>query len=311
MIKRKTVLVLGAGASQPYGFPLGPALVDQVCAEILEEDSTLVSRLGLRGVKRNDCLEFAKALRDARPYSIDAFLEMREEYGKMGKLAIADILLRAENQRTLSATPQKVDWYRYLLNKSLVLRSRDNYLDQARFLTIVTFNFDRSFERALFSCLRAAFGGDDADTRELATKIQVHHIHGLLGQPSWLYPEHAEATAYGHHTSNVGRATRKALRSIKIVGEDLKDRSTLDAAEAALRKAHYIYFLGFGFDERNLQRLNAPDSIKHASVTATALGWSAAEIRETKRLLLGVDSLEMYPEDVISFLRERGEALFQ
>jgi len=119
VITSPTVLVLGAGASEPYGFPLGAALVDQICAEILHEDSTLVSRLRLRGAGRDHCRRFAKALQDARPYSIDTFLELRTEFGDVGKLAIADVLLRAENQRALSATSQNVDWYRYLIEQDL------------------------------------------------------------------------------------------------------------------------------------------------------------------------------------------------
>lgn len=209
MIKQHTVLVLGAGASAPYGFPLGAALVDQVAAEILDEESTLVSRLRIRGIKAADSRRFATALRDARPYSIDAFLEMQPMFANVGKFAIADVLLRAENQRTLSAAPEKVDWYRYLLNRVLVLRSKENFLVQARRLSIVTFNFDRSFERALFTCLRAAFGSNDEETRQLATAIDVHHIHGLLGEPDWLHPDSEDATHYGGTTLATSVAQRR------------------------------------------------------------------------------------------------------
>jgi len=90
----------------------------------------------------------------------------------------------------------------------------------------------------------------------------------------------------------------------------VKSRRVLDEAEAALRKATYVYFLGFGFDERNLQRLNLPDSIKGAAVVrATTLGWSAAEALTIQRLLFGVE-VRRSPVDVISFLREHGEAFF-
>ena len=34
MIKKPTAFVLGAGASQAYGFPLGAELVDQICDRI-------------------------------------------------------------------------------------------------------------------------------------------------------------------------------------------------------------------------------------------------------------------------------------
>src|SRR6185295_12564481 len=109
MIGRQTVLVLGAGASQPYGFPLGAGLVDQVCTEILDENQgrtlgtvgadgkqyfvTFSERLKRLG-HRPDLIErFAVQMRQARPYSIDAFLETRTEFRTVGKAAIADVLL--------------------------------------------------------------------------------------------------------------------------------------------------------------------------------------------------------------------------
>ena len=99
MIKQSTVFVLGAGASQPYGFPLGAALVDQVGAEIIDSREGLLQRLadGM-AFSPGECLEFAQALRDARPYLIDAFLEMRSDYRDIGKAAIADVSFRAEIQ---------------------------------------------------------------------------------------------------------------------------------------------------------------------------------------------------------------------
>jgi SIR2-like domain len=312
MIRNNTVLVLGAGASQPYGFPLGGALVDQICGEILQPDSTLTSRLRQRGVSREHCHKFAKALRGARPYSIDAFLEMRPEFENVGKLSIADVLLRAENQRTLSAAPQSVDWYRYLLNNVLVLRSRDHYRAQAQRLTIITFNFDRSFERALFLSLRDAFGMTDEEARNRALEIEVHHIHGQLGEPSWLKPESDDATRFGHHAGNVGPAMVKAARSIKIVSEDVKSRAVLEHATGALGRARHVYFLGFGFDLRNLSKLQIPGSVNVNSPTirGTIFGFLPGESATIPKRF-EPPGIHIYPLDVITFLRSHAEALFE
>ena len=54
MIKQPTVLILGAGASQPYGFLLGAGLVDQICAEIIDNvNSPMMARLEQLGYPRD------------------------------------------------------------------------------------------------------------------------------------------------------------------------------------------------------------------------------------------------------------------
>jgi hypothetical protein len=316
MIKAPTVLVLGAGASQPYGFPLGAGLVDQLCAEIIDTpQGGMVKRLN-RIFNPVHIDRFAHALRDTRPYSVDTFLEMRQEFRDVGKAAIADILLRAEDDRQIETAPIKTDWYRYLFNRVLILRDQTYYSAQANKLTIVTFNFDRSFERALFKTLRSAYAIDAQRARELTTELQVHHIHGVLGDADWLYPDSAEATAFGGREDDgqVRVAVERARAKIKIVDEEIEE-SVLEDVEVVLRKAAYVYFLGFGFDERNLAKLRTPEKFRHTNATrGTAFNWSAAELVPVQRYFShagsGADPIHLYNTDVISFLRECAEALF-
>jgi hypothetical protein len=150
MIRRPTVFVLGAGASAPYHLPIGSVLVDRICDEILGS-TALLTRLenfaeSIQG-EPGDAARFANALRGSRAYSIDAFVETNRRLRDLGKTAIADVLLRSENPNALA--PPSGDWYRYLFG-TLMSRSLDRYREQAKLLTVVTFNFDRSFERALF-----------------------------------------------------------------------------------------------------------------------------------------------------------------
>src|SRR5687767_8080552 len=111
MIRKPTVFVLGAGASRPYGFPLGIDLVDQICSEILgtSDDSGVLVRLQELGHPIKEIRAFGTDLRGTRPYSIDTFLETRQEFLNVGKAMIADVLLRAEgNARPVD---WRVDWY--------------------------------------------------------------------------------------------------------------------------------------------------------------------------------------------------------
>ena len=74
-----TVLVLGAGASKPYGFPLGGELKDLIIKQIREpnNDSSirLSELLSRQGISRGDQTEFAERLDQSAHTSVDAFLE--------------------------------------------------------------------------------------------------------------------------------------------------------------------------------------------------------------------------------------------
>jgi hypothetical protein len=245
---------------------------------------------------------------------------MRKEFRDVGRAAIADVLLRAEVQRGLDSAPIKEDWYRYLFNKVLVLRSPEHYLSQARKLTIVTFNFDRSFERALYSRLLSSFAITEKEARQLTTELRLHHVHSELGEPDWLYPESVDATAYGVQGMQPEQflsAIRKAVRRIKIVDEDIPQSDKEDVAEV-LNKAAYVYFVGFGFDERNMRKLGIPDSLISRSPTkspplvrANCFGWSNAELGPL-RASFDSQAYSVHQDvDAIGFFQHYAEAIFQ
>jgi hypothetical protein len=113
MITTKTVLVLGAGASKPYGFPTGADLVNGITA-IEAEDRDTVERAG---AKLDQVQRFQWALQNAQSSSIDEFLELCPAFLDVGKLVLASIFLRAEH-KSLSEDKfnlRKSDhWYKIL-----------------------------------------------------------------------------------------------------------------------------------------------------------------------------------------------------
>ena len=86
MITTETVLILGAGASADYGFPVGRQLLDAVCQnqtyqalEPLEYDYVQAKA-------------FIEALKTSAYSSVDAFLEKFPTFLEIGKAAIAAAL---------------------------------------------------------------------------------------------------------------------------------------------------------------------------------------------------------------------------
>src|SRR6267378_303056 len=94
MIEKRTVLILGAGASMPYGFPSGSGL-------------------------RRHIIEYLDELLSADTTSIDVFLERRTEFVEIGKAAIAATLIPLESTRnlfqtwTLPSVLMSQTWYQY------------------------------------------------------------------------------------------------------------------------------------------------------------------------------------------------------
>jgi hypothetical protein len=82
MIKKKTVLILGAGASIPYGFPSGDALFEIICKNIKNENSKGTQYLLEAGFTLENILEFGEALFYSGKTSIDEFLEHRKDFWK-------------------------------------------------------------------------------------------------------------------------------------------------------------------------------------------------------------------------------------
>jgi hypothetical protein len=120
MISRRTVFVLGAGASYPYGFPTGEELVNAIVA--LPRIATSLKLLMMEGDSADDVSRFVQDLADSDDPSVDSFLEYRPNYLRIGKLAIAMCLVNKELDRTLSPKYRKqsnnprghLAWYHYL-----------------------------------------------------------------------------------------------------------------------------------------------------------------------------------------------------
>lgn len=184
-------------------------------------------------------------------YSIDAFLARRSEFSEIGKRCIAYVLLSCEKREHLfSEIPTKDHWYQYLLNRYLKVDWDD--LDFSD-LSVVTFNYDRSLEHFMLGALQAAYGKDLRETVEKLKTFRITHIYGTLGQA---YPgKSIRYRDYGEKTSHPD-SIYAAAKSIRVIPES-RDTNAPELVEArkALEIADKICFLGFGFDEINVERL--------------------------------------------------------
>lgn len=243
MFTKPTAFVLGAGASAPFGYPIGKELVSQIVVkapqqkgyfgDLPEEFSYLHHVEPL--IHRLDMGDYS---------SVDAYLEGKTgPLVKIGKYLMAAVLKHHEQLERFSIRHDR-DWYGHLFREIAL----DGEFDpQASF---VTFNYDRSLEAFLLHVFHTHFELSHAEALTKFMAVPIVHVHGALGQfPSVPYMNDASS-------SQLFRQSQE----IKIIGE-VEDRDfefaspDFRAANKLISEAEHIVFLGFGFHSRNVSRL--------------------------------------------------------
>lgn len=253
-VVEKTVLILGAGASKPYGFPLGSELRDAICGMTTAEDMGLFADLDFH---YRELDEFVLTLRTSGYSSVDWFLEVRPEFATIGKAAIARCLIPfEEGGRLFPPKAPKEHWYELLLNQL------DGFLPLGemgdRGVSILTFNYDRSLEHYLFKVLSTRRKSESRAAAELA-RLPIIHLHGSLGA----YPA-LESTGRPYHPQLTAEQVDLARRGIVVIGEADKSTPEFSRAREIIANADRVLFLGFGYQRMSLARLGLDAPSDHS-----------------------------------------------
>ena len=312
MIKRPTTLILGAGASVPFGFPSGEKLRNDVLSRlnpgnVISYGETL--QLFYKLDFGEDILKaFTAALLRSGKLSVDSFLEHRPEFIPIGKAAIALELIRYENENNLLYS-DKMTWYQYLFNH---LNTMFDDFDKNN-LKILTFNYDRSLEHYLFTALVNSYGKPGDECVKKLTAVPIIHLHGDLGELPYLSKGGKLMRSY-RPAINVENV-RIAAERIKIIHEGIEKESQYERAYEILKQSELICFLGFGYHELNLTRLKfnrQPTNPfpRAQEVIGSSFGLTDSECANISRLFaVGLRfgrNQDLRNFDVLTFLREMG-----
>lgn len=254
----KKVLILGAGASITYGFPSGTQLVKDIIQYCNQSNLEIIisSQPKLRIPPRQHICEFIEDLENSGRDSIDAFLKDRPEYIFIGKLTIASVLRNKENREKLRKAEN--DWCLLLINSIFV----DKNTIPPHNVTIITFNYDRSFEERCYQVLNAR-GWEHEYAKKAVESFTIIHVYGRLAHLDWevkrLSTYHGPAaSSYGgkfHHIPNASQEQETYL--LKVIGENIQlQKPTQDI----LKQAHEVYFMGFGYHASNMNVLGFKES---------------------------------------------------
>lgn len=320
MLRTKTTLIVGAGASAELQFPTN----DELLARIIQgydfkrtasDTSTRDGQLLLRNIYKlaervnkpvEDVAAAAERLRNACRLgrSIDTVLEQYDHDPLVlacGKLAVTFFIGQAESRSSLREGPRvpgelplqgKVaECWLYQLGQLItsgVPRSRiGQTLEQ---VTIINFNYDRSVEHFLPYALVMAYGIELKEAQQvIAEKLQIIHPHGAIGQLPWQQGEAPQVEWGVEQPWNIHAISGQ----LKSLNERSEDRNALREVRKAVAGAKRLAFLGFGFQPQNVDLLFENSLSHHPEVLISTYGMSTgntATVAQMVKRLAGLES---------------------
>lgn len=311
MLNRKTLFILGAGASADAAkFPTGIKLAEQISKyldfrfgdEGLESGDQRLFVNMRRTFQRdiNDWQAAAWRIRDGiiLSNSIDDFLHIRktdEHMQIVGKAAIARLILEAERNsplfidgqrmpRTLDLIPLRETWLvKFMRILSAGITEVESIFDSVSF---IVFNYDRCLEQFLFHAVQQQYGLDANEAARLLQKLTIIHPYGQVGPLQTNLGQH-DALPFGGHGEGFDDYLRLS-QSIKTYTEEIFDDQERDRIRAEVAKAQCLVFLGFGFHPANMTLLRSGKPYSHKPVFATAYGVSESNTDSISQVLLGM-----------------------
>ncbi len=267
----KHVLVLGAGASRHYDFPVSREIWDKICLSKSDLGDPQISDLGFHPAKFKT---FADRLAYSGVMSVDAFAEYLMDDPDtlyMAKGLIAFSLGIYEGRTNMWGRAR--DWCRTLAN--LLIGSELETFPR-RDIAIITFNYERSLERYLLDSLIGRFTHRHGLEEIVKTfkRLPIIHIYGQLGSLPELEVRGEPMRPFERIITREQMDT--AVKGMHLLPEIKRD-STIGNREAArrcLREATgHVSFLGFAYDPENLRALDLANTHGDKEVFGTTLGF--------------------------------------
>ena len=269
MFRVATTIVLGAGASWGYGYPLGDDLIDKV----INFGAHLVKHKNKRMDDQDRLLlRLNQTIRFYDPISVDNFLwHYREDKALIdqAKKLIAEIVVSSGEERYFLRGAKYVgkdprvdtaetNWYRFLWDALVSEQTTEEISDPSKpfGFNIITFNYDASLEYFLYTRVTSE-GSMFTEIQQEAVleklKSSIHHVYGCLLNYKWM-----GGTEENNLLKVAGPDNRSAIKAREIYENILliNERSEADYAQLQniITESAQVIFLGFGFDDTNIGR---------------------------------------------------------
>lgn len=316
MFNKKTLFILGAGASQEVGLPTGYGL-KKVIGSLLDVHSpTTFSIAGTDGYlinilkthAMNDFTKLRNSMNAARKInasidqavSIDNYIDHHSHDPDIqfcGKIAIVRAILEAERSsslfisndnmyNTLPFTSLESTWFHkffQLLTTGLRKNDIDKLFDN---ISVITFNYDRCLEHYLLHALKNFSHISDDEAIAILKTLDILHPYGLVGTLPWLDTANDFSSIFGAEASSINATKFISIsKQIKTFTEQEHDKDVLVRIHEAMSTAQKIVFLGFGFNAENMELLNPSKQCLAQNIFATFKGIPEGDVDAVKKLI--------------------------
>jgi hypothetical protein len=316
MLRVKTVLVIGAGASLEAGLPLGVELANKISSKLkfrydfgrlVEGDDQFVYALKHCSKSPEElrrllgaCRRIHDGVQIAR--SIDNYIDSHRQdldVAFCGKLAIVDSILESERKSKLwldETTPkqyfdmQKLSetWYFELADILCEGKSKNELHNIFENLSVISFNYDRCLQQALLLYLNGRYHTSSQESLDIVSKLEILYPYGSVG----------EFTTNSYDSKlRFGLDMAKHLlvdfsKRIRTYTEQMLDEKFGVKINSAFDEAKTAIFLGCAYHPQNINLLSAKHSTDDKKVFGTAIGISKDGItRITERLISSYTTL--------------------
>lgn len=292
----------------PYDYPSGPDLRRIICSQQPHPRKGVNVNIpgslqSLGGHDQSAISHFTQSLSRSGVESVDAFLELRPEFQRIGKQAIALALDPCETGHLFLDGDGR--WYRYLYSQIRPPRVEDLSKNA---LSIVTFNYDRSLTHFLHVALQHSFDLKPEEAASALADIPIVHVHGVLGRFPW-ETESDPSRDYGQRIDG-DEMLASVTGLIRVAHEDSTGDPAFSEARRLIEKAEVICFLGCAFHKANLERIGvlkfgALEVVRTKTIMGTAFGLEYAERQEIGSWFASHAYLGREDVDCAKFLRSR------
>lgn len=303
MSNKKTLYIVGAGASSEANLPTGYELKEKIASLLdirfdrrytqLSGDSYIcealriyVNQSEIQKKDINPYLHAAWRIRDAMPQaiSIDNFIDTHNDDKKIelcGKLAIVRSILDAERNSLLYIDNSNIynrlnfsslekTWYASFMMLLTENCTKENLSRRLKSIALIVFNYDRCIEHFLYNSLKNYYDLKRGETGKLVNEIEIYHPYGVVGSLPWQSDQSVEFGAELHPQELLN-----LTHQIKTFTESTDPQSKeILAIRNNVNKADPIVFLGFAYHELNMKLLmpdsSTPDLSKLRSCFGTA-----------------------------------------
>lgn len=299
MFRRKTVFILGAGASAEFNLPIGSALAERIhkmmdvrfrhlTQFIGDGDEELFESLKRRlGYKSDQWLRAFWRIRDGILFSnsIDDFLDRHQQDAVMllaGKAAIAKTIAEAEQKSVLmpgnhqsrfDPLRAKDTWLLRLVRMMGASVSSQEVFNNVSF---ISFNYDRCLEHFLWQAIPNLYAVPNNDVAEIMRPLKVFHPYGSIAPLP--VTDQPDTVPFGGDLSDYVSIAKR----IHTYTEQISDGDEMVEMHRAIAEAEQLVFLGFGFHSQNMALLTPDQLLGEKLVYATTFGLSGPNAEVVK-----------------------------